>query len=139
MFKHIAVPVDLTHIDRLDHVLDVAAAQAKLYDAPVTYISVSSSLPGAAGRTPAQFNARLEEFARTQGETRGISTDSLPILSGDPVIDVDYVVVSAVKEIGADLIIMATHRPGLAEYFWPSNGAAISAHSEASVFLVRDS
>jgi hypothetical protein len=33
---------------------------------------------------------------------------------------------------------MATHRPGLADRLWPSNGGKVATHSGASVLLVRD-
>ena len=46
--------------------------------------------------------------------------------------------VKAVEDTGADLVIMASHKPGLAEYFWPSNGGKLASHSGVSVLLVRD-
>jgi nucleotide-binding universal stress UspA family protein len=40
--------------------------------------------------------------------------------------------------VGADLVVMATHLPGVSDYIWAGHGAHVAAHSKASVFLVRD-
>jgi len=42
-----------------------------------------------------------------------------------------------IDEIGADLVVMQSHLPGLVDYVWPSNGGKIAGHSRASVFVVR--
>lgn len=58
-------------------------------------------------------------------------------VSHDRVADIDDILLNAVKEVGADVVLMASHIPTLVDYIWPSNGGKIAAHSEASVFLVR--
>jgi nucleotide-binding universal stress UspA family protein len=60
------------------------------------------------------------------------------VVSHDPTVDVDDALMKAVSETGADLVVMASHVPGLADYIWPSNGGKLAAHSSASVFVVRD-
>jgi nucleotide-binding universal stress UspA family protein len=44
---------------------------------------------------------------------------------------------SAINDAGADLVVMASHVPGLTEYVWPSHGGKIASHSTASVFVIR--
>lgn len=136
-FSHIAVPVDLAHTEALDRVLAVAAKLAQSYACPITFISVTSSLPGPYGHNPEEFTARLRKFAEGQGGEHGIEAKSHAVIDPDPVIDVDHAIVRAVKAIQADLVVMATHRPSLTSFIWPSNGSAIAAHSDASVLLVR--
>ncbi|MGD8310649.1 MAG: hypothetical protein PVG98_14530 [Chromatiales bacterium] len=43
----------------------------------------------------------------------------------------------AVDDIGADLVVMASHIPDVVDYIWPSNGGKVAGHSDASVFVVR--
>lgn len=137
MFKRIMAPVDLAHADTLRKALSVTAALAKHYDLPVTYVGVSSSAPGALGHNPSEYGERLSKFAAEQAEANGITADAKAEISHDPSADLDDTLLKAVDETGADLVVMASHVPGLADYAWPSNGGKIAAHAHASVFVVR--
>jgi len=137
MFKHILAPVDLAHLGKLDRALAVTAEEAKLRGARVTYVSISASAPGPLGHNPEEFSERLEAFAREQADKHGIDARALALTSHDPTTDVDDALLRAVEETGADLVIMASHNPGFADYFWPSNGGKVAARSDASVFIVR--
>lgn len=138
MFKRIMAPVDLAHLDKLERALQVTAEEAKLHNAAVTYVSVSAAAPSALAHTPDEFKARLQDFASKQALAHGINAASHAIISHDPTTDVDDALLKCVSDTGADLVVMASHRPGLADYFWPSNGGKIAAHTDASVFIVRD-
>ena len=37
----------------------------------------------------------------------------------------------------ADLVVMASHIPNVADHFWPSNGGSIASRADVSVMLVR--
>lgn len=138
MFARIMVPVDLSHVPRLHKALEVAGNYAKSIGVPVTYVGVTSAAPGSLGHNPKEFAERLRAFGAEQAGAHGISADTKTVLSQDPTVDVDDALLDAVSEVGADLVIMASHVPGLSDYVWPSNGGKIAAHSRASVFVVRD-
>ena len=138
MFQRILAPVDLAHLDKLERALKVTAEEARHHDAPVTFVSVTTAAPGSVARNPDEFRAKLEAFAKDQADSQGIETKALAVFSHDPITDVDDALLKAVKQEDADLVIMASHKPGVAEYFWPSNGGMIASHSEVSVFVVRD-
>ena len=138
MFQQILAPVDLAHLDKLERALELTAAEAKHHDAPVTYVSVSASGPTSLADKPEQFQSMLAEFAAQQGKRHGIDANSLALITNDPTTEVDDELLKAVEDTGADLVVMASHKPGLIDYFWPSNGGKIASHSAASVFLVRD-
>ncbi|WP_043919027.1 universal stress protein [Jannaschia aquimarina] len=138
MFKRIMTPVDLGHVGKLEKALAAAAALAKSEGAAITYVSVTSPQPGAVAHSPEEFKAKLEAFASEQGSAHGIPTDAHVIVSHDPSVDVDDALLKAVTDLDADLVVMASHAPGFADYFWPSNGGKVAAHSKASVFVVRD-
>lgn len=138
MFLRIMVPVDLAHIPRLHKALEVAGTCAKAFDVPVTYVGVTAQTPGTQGHNPKEFEQRLRAFGKEQAGAHGITADVRMVVSHDPTVDVDDALMKAVSETGADLVVMASHVPGLADYIWPSNGGKLAAHSSASVFVVRD-
>lgn len=137
MYKNIMVPVDLAHIDKLKLALDTAAELAKIYNAPVTYVGVTSAAPGALGHTPAEYNQKLEAFVAQQAKAHGISTHAKTVVSHDPAVDLDDALIKVARDAGSDLVVMATHIPNVADHFWPSNGGRLATHTNASVFLVR--
>ena len=137
MYKKIMVPVDLAHVDKLARALDTAANLAKSYHAPVTYVGVTSPVPGPLGHNPEEYSKKLTDFAATQANTHGIEADGKTVVSHDPAVDLDDALIKAVNETGSDLVVMATHIPNVADHIWPSNGGRIATHTNASVFLVR--
>ena len=137
MYKKIMVPVDLAHADKLTHALDTAAKLSKLYHAPVTYVGVTSALPGPLGHNPAEYDLKLADFASAQAKAHGIEAHGKSMISHDPAVDLDNVLIKAAHETGSDLIVMATHIPNVADHVWPSNGGRLATHTDASVFLVR--
>lgn len=137
MYKHIMVPVDLAHIDKSETALVVVADLAKLYDAIVTYVAITSNVPGPIARNPEEFAHKLANFAKAQGDQRGHRTAAHSVVSPDPAVDLDKKLAGTVDEIGADLIVMSTHIPNMADMLLPSHGGALALHTGASVFLVR--
>lgn len=138
MFNKIMVPVDLGHLDRIERALGVAADLAGHYGASLVYVSVTAATPGTLAHNPAEFTRKLEAFAKSDGAARGVTPEAKAMIAHDPTTDLDDVLLRAAEETGADLVVMASHRPGLAEYFWPSNGGKLAAHTSHSVMLVRD-
>lgn len=138
MFARIMVPVDLSHVPRLHKALDVAGKYAKAFDVPITYVGVTAATPGSLGHNPKEFGERLDAFGAEQATAHGITADTRTIVSHDPTVDVDDALLKAADDTGADLVIMASHIPGVSDYVWPSNGGKMAAHSKASVLVVRD-
>lgn len=137
MYSRIMVPVDLEHVEKLPKALKTAADLSKLYQVPVCYVGVTSETPSAVAHTPAEYAQKLDDFARKQADEHGHQASAKAYTSHDPAVDLDDTLLSAVKDTGSDLVVMASHVPGLAEYVWPSNGGQIASHSDASVLVVR--
>lgn len=137
MYKKIMVPVDLAHVEKLALALDTAANLSKLYNAPVTYVGVTSSAPGPLGHNPEEYAQKLANFIATQVSAHGIEAEGKTVVSHDPAVDLDDSLIKAAQESGSDLVVMATHIPNVADHFWPSNGGRLATHTNASVFLVR--
>lgn len=137
MYSKIMVPVDLTHVQELDKALNTAADLAKHYGIPVCYVGITSSVPSAIAHNPAEFQQKLEAFSQKQSEQHGHRAESKAVVSHDPTADMNDSLMKASTDIGADLVVMASHVPGLTDYVWPSHGGKLASHSHASVFVVR--
>ena len=137
MFSRIMVPIDLAHADRMEGAITMAADLAKLYDAEVCYVGATTSTPSAIAHTPEEFKSKLDAFARKEAEDHGQKATSHMLISHDPVASLDDDLVKAVKDVGADLVVMATHVPNIGDLIWASNGSRLASHTKASVCLVR--
>ena len=137
MYSKILVPVDLAHADKLEKALQTAADLAKKYAAPVAYVGVTSPQPGPVAHTPEEFGQKLETFAARQTAANGHVAEAHMVVAHDPAVDLNKVLIDAIDEVGADLVVMASHVPGVADYIWPSHGGQVAGHAKASVFVVR--
>lgn len=137
MYRRIMVPVDLAHLDRLEKALTTAGDLAKLYRIPVTFVGVTSTAPSEVARTPEEYSARLTQFGADQAEKHGLSVATAALVSHDPAVDLDNELRRAVEDSGADLVVMASHLPGLPEHLFSSHAGALASHAKVSVFVVR--
>lgn len=137
MYKQVMVPVDLAHLDQLGKALSTAADLAAHYKIPVCYVAVGSSAPSEIAQNPEEFSDKLTAFATEQGQSHGHQVSAKAYTVADPATDLDDALLKAVGEVGADLVVMASHMPTVADYIWPSNGGKIASHAGTSVFLVR--
>lgn len=137
MYTRIAVPVDLFHADQITRALHVAADLAKHYGASLHLIGVTAETPTSIAHNPQEFARKLDAFGKEQAERFGIQVSTGTHASTDPSIDIDKVLLRAVAESGADLVVMQSHVPGISDYFWGSHGGHLAAHAEISVFVVR--
>jgi nucleotide-binding universal stress UspA family protein len=137
VFKKIVVPVDLVRLEQLDRALCAAADLARQYGASLGYIGVTPATPSEIAHTPEEYARKLAAFASGQAETHGIRAEALAYVSHDPAIDMTRTLLDAVAESGADLVVMASHIPNLADHLWPSHGGTIASRAGVSVFIVR--
>jgi nucleotide-binding universal stress UspA family protein len=137
MYSKIMVPVDLAHLEALERSLQIAADMARHYDAEICYVSVTANTPGPVARTPAEYEKKLKAFASEQASRHGQPTSSRVLISHDPTADMERILVRTADEIGADLVLMATHLPHKVDAIMPSHGDKVAKHSDVSVFLVR--
>lgn len=139
MYSKILVPVDLAHTDKMPKALNTAIDIAKHYSATVCYITVTNTAPGAAAHNPEELAEKLEVFAEEQGKAHGIRATSKVLSTADTAVELDDKLLEAIKETGADLVIMASHPPGIGDrlHILHSNAANIVKHSDISVFVVR--
>ncbi|WP_322520511.1 universal stress protein [Guyparkeria halophila] len=137
MFNSIMVPVDLAHLDALEKPLTVAADMARHYNAQLCYVGVTTSQPSSVARTPEEYEQKLKTFAQEHAPDNGHQPTARVYNSHDPVTDLDDILLKAIDDVGADLVVMGTHLPHHIDAIMPANGSKVAAHSDVSVFLVR--
>ena len=137
MYKTIMIPVDLEHADQLEKALSIGADLAEHYGAELVAVGVTASAPGAAAHNPAEYAAKLDAFAADQTVAHGVGFKAKAMVSHDPAVDLDATLQKAGSEIGADLVVMASHVPGFIDYIFSSRAGYLAAHADISVFVVR--
>ncbi|MCA1297842.1 universal stress protein [Stappia indica] len=137
VFKTILIPVDLAHVDGMQRPLKVGADLARLYGASLTLVGVTAGTPSPLAHSPEEYREKLEAFSGEQSITFGLPIKAKAMLAHDPAVDLDDRIRAAAEEIGADLIVMASHVPGFAEHLFASRAGYLAAHSSLSVFVVR--
>lgn len=137
MFKKIMIPVDLKHAARLRKALRVAADLAHSYGAEAHLVGVTMSSPTDVAPSPAVFSEKLEAFAADRSTELGVPFLAHTEVSHDIAADLDEILKRTVEDIGADLVVMASHAPGLAEHVFASNAGYLASHADISVFVVR--
>ena len=138
MYSRILVPVDLDHADKLGKALDLAGKTAQESDASVFYVSVVDAVPTASSRTEGdKAKELLDSFAADQAHRYGIKVSDHVALRGDLHLKIGQDIIETAKQIDCDLIVMASHVPGLKEHVIASNAGYVASHAPMSVFVVR--
>ncbi len=137
MYKHIVIPVDLNHVELLEKALVTGADLSRHYDAKITLMAVTGTAPSEVAHNPAEFQKKLDDFAALQSRRKGATFEVRTLTSHDLAIDMEKKLDEAIHEMGADLIVMASHVPGFREYIFRSHASYLASHSDISVFVVR--
>ncbi|MCA1779834.1 MAG: universal stress protein, partial [Xanthomonadaceae bacterium] len=116
MYKKIMVPVDLEHVEEMKKALDTAAELARIYDIPVCYVAVHGTVPNRVAKSPEKFDAELNMFAHEQRDKYAIETACKSVVSSDVPAELDDKLIDAVDDVEADLVVMASHVPGVADH-----------------------
>ncbi|WP_102109626.1 universal stress protein [Oceaniglobus roseus] len=136
-YDHIMVPVDLEHADRLGKAIDTAKDLARQSGAKLTFVAVTSELPGRVAHSPEEFDRKLAGFAERQAEGLDAAVGSKSYVAHDPAVEIDDILHDATRDLGADLVVMASHVPNVADAIWPSHGGKMASKADVSVFIVR--
>jgi nucleotide-binding universal stress UspA family protein len=136
-YAHVMIPIDLEHADRMGKAIDTARALAGQFGAKLTFVGITGEAPGTAAHNPAEFRKKMEAFAQRHAADLPHGAVARTYVAHDPAAQIDGILLEAVREIGADLVVMASHRPRLMDAIWPSHGGRLASHAPVSVFVVR--
>jgi nucleotide-binding universal stress UspA family protein len=140
MFKSILVPIDLADTDLAKPAIATAATLAQTWEGSVRLLNVMPMTPVMlAEYVPADFDTQQRETAE----------EALSIVareSGIPPNRITYTVrqggiyhevLEEANAVGADLIVMTSHRPAMRTYFLGSNAGHVVRYAKCSVLVVR--
>jgi universal stress protein F len=134
MYETILVPVDLSHPEQGSKALEIAR-QMGGGQARIVALYVEGDIPNfIANKVPVGVREEHIATARVELSSRADEVGAeAEVRSGHP----STVILEYAKEIGADLIIIASHRPGLQDYLLGSTAARVVRHAECTVLVER--
>lgn len=142
MYKQILVPVDIADPELAKPAIDAAATMVADAGGSVRLVHVVPLTSGMLVEyVPPDFEAEqrkaaedaLAEIARASG--LDAAHVSCVVRQGG----IYHEVLEEAKAIGADLIVMSSHRPAMRTYFLGSNAGHIVRYAPCSVLVVRES
>lgn len=141
MFKNILVPIDLADANYAKPAIANAAALAEASNGTVKLLNVLPMTPVMlAEYVPPDFDAQQRQTAEDAlnkltgncGLTPG--RVSATVRQGG----IYHEILEEAKAIGADLIVMSSHRPAMRTYFLGSNAGHVVRYAQCSVLVVRN-
>ena len=136
MYKHIVVAVDLNHGDA-GKALMAKAVDLLDQGGTVRLLHVLEDVPSyVAAELPRDLNDRRQAEAKVElaalNDTKNITVKT-EVRTGAAANQI----LQAAEDNGADLIMIASHRPGLSDYFIGSTAARVLRHAQCSVLISR--
>jgi nucleotide-binding universal stress UspA family protein len=136
MYKNIVVAVDIGHgelggmlIDKAVQLLDDGGRITLLYVLDEVPAYIAAELPQDLGERR-NAEARVELKALAQGRSETIDIE---VRMGAPAGQI----LQCAEDLDADLVMIASHRPGLSDYFIGSTAARVVRHAQSSVLISR--
>ncbi len=140
MFKKILVAIDLEHDALVDGLLGVAVDFANTHVAQVHLLNVI----GAAQAVVSQFLPENYEKMASKKIVKDLAALAAKVDLTDGAVTSSVRFGSVYQEIlahagkfGADLIIVASHKPNVGDYLLGTTAARVVRHAACSVFVVR--
>jgi nucleotide-binding universal stress UspA family protein len=139
MFRLILVPVDLADTELAKPSVETAVSLARTSGGEIRLLNVLPMTPVMlAEYVPADFDAQQRQSAE----------EALAIIAKECGLDsritttvrqggIYHEVLEEAKAIGADLIVMSSHRPAMRTYFLGSNAGHVVRYAKCSVLVVR--
>lgn len=135
MYKNILIPVALDHGQHVSQSLEIAR---KLRDegGAITLLNVIEQIPTYVQQylPEGQLAKNADEAATSlKAETGGVKDVKVAVVSGHA----GTTITEYAAEHDMDLIVIASHRPGLQDYFLGSTAARVVRHAACAVHVLR--
>jgi universal stress protein F len=135
MYKNILVATALDHAHDIAAAFDIARALAA-EGASLTALHVLEDIPAyAAQYVPAEQagTRHAEAEAQLKADLGGVANVKPVVVSGHP----GSTIVEYADDHGIDCIIIASHRPGLQDYFLGSTAGRVVRHAKCAAHVIR--
>ena len=139
MYSSILVPVDLEEPSSWLKAVPTALELARCFKAPLTLGTVIEDRVAAleAQWSAVGFRELLStasaRLAQLADELRGTSSMETKVGTGS----IGGGILDLAEQIGADLIVLASHRPGMRDWLIGANADRVVRHAGCSVLVVR--
>ncbi|MFA9421771.1 MAG: universal stress protein [Gammaproteobacteria bacterium] len=136
MYKTILIPIDIANLDKGKSMIDVATALTGK-DTQIILLNVVEEIPNwAAAELPQGI---LDKSHQTSvDEMNAIAKSSGTEMEVEVRMGHSYkTILEVAEEKSVDLVIIASHRPGLQDYFLGSTAAKVVRHAKCSVLVTR--
>jgi len=136
MFKTILVPIDIGNATESNNTIKIAAANGNA-DARIILLNVVEEIPKWAmvempeGIQEKSFKTSKEGLQKI-ADGCDVKTE-VEVRVGHPY----HTILEVAQETGAELIVIASHQPGLQDYLLGSTAAKVVRHAHCSVLVVR--
>jgi nucleotide-binding universal stress UspA family protein len=140
MFASILVPIDLADTDLAKPAIETAASLAKTSGGLVRLINVMPMMPVMlADYVPPDFDAQQRQSAQEALAivARESGINALQISTAVRQGGIYHEILEEAADVGADLIVMTSHRPSMQSYFLGSNAGHVVRYAKCSVLVVR--
>ena len=141
-YSNIVIPLDMAHESSWRTALPIAIDHARQNQATLHVATVvpNADIPAIAVHLP----SGIEQHIREEGEQamQALVERLMPedinwqVQIGQGRIYKEILHIA--KKVDADLIVMASHRPELADYLIGANAAHVTRHAQCSVLVVRE-
>ncbi|TXJ32467.1 MAG: universal stress protein [Afipia sp.] len=140
MFQSILVPIDLADTDLAKPAIETAASLSKSSGGTVRLVNVMPITPVMlAEYVPPDFDSQqrqsAEEALAIVARESGIESRRISVVVRQG--GIYHEVLEEASNIGADLIVMTSHRPSMQSYFLGSNAGHVVRYAKCSVLVVR--
>ncbi len=141
MYKRILVPVDLSDTELAKPAIDTALVMARASSGSVRLLNVLAMTPVMlAEYVPPDFDSQqrssAEEALAIIARESGLAADKISSVVRQG--GIYHEVLEEAKTMGADLIVMSSHRPAMRTYFLGSNAGHVVRYAKCSVLVVRN-
>ncbi len=136
LYNSILIPIDLSHPEAA-HTMFEKANALRAEGGKITVVHAMPDIPAYVtsempdGFLPTTIR-KAEKSLHDMVAVAGVRAD-VKILTGQA----PRAILSAAEDENADLILVASHRPGLADYLLGSTAARVVRHAQCSVLVIR--
>ena len=139
MYKEILLSIDLEDENSWSKALPTAVEYAKAFGSRLHVVTVVPEFGMVRQYFPNDYEEKLKESVkqRLHEFTAAKIPKDIPVQHIVAHGSIYEQIIKTAREINADLIIMASHRPELGDYLLGPNAARVVRHSRRSVLVVR--
>lgn len=141
MFARILLPVDLEEESSWEKAIPAVLALRETFGSELHVLTITPEWPKGMYRLslPANFEQQLAASAAAGLDTflREHMPEGLSVTRHVKVGSVYRMILETAADIAADLIVMVSHRPEMADYLIGANASRVVRHAEVSVLVIR--